>query len=372
MKDLGSVTEDINAVLGNIKKSVMRDLRVATFGKVVAVDVSKFTVDVQPLIKEKINTPEGYKYIKLPLLKGVRYINTQNPKPNQFAVCIHFDRSISGFDFSNPEYIESGENRHNLNDSFAIVLKTSGASTVVEDFDEVNAALDDIISRVSIIESFDTDISGRVATLEDPNTEMSKAAVAKEVTEKIGGKNITDIFEGNGTTVKNATNSTSSTNATNATNLVSGGTIASNVTAVTQAVTDNSKKVATTEFVNKFYMTTYTGTVTAVSHYKGASISSYYMVKDKNNVELTITYPSYSGSDGATSGSNVTVFSVRLQSGFYNTSTQITTIPTPASTSHSYSATISTSGVLTCKVSSTSSSYIPASGYTFRFTLENN
>ena len=40
------------------------------------------------------------------------------------------------------------------------------------------------------------------------------------------------------------------TNATNATKLIDGGTIASNVTATTQANTDNSKKVATTEFVH--------------------------------------------------------------------------------------------------------------------------
>ena len=47
----------------------------------------------------------------------------------------------------------------------------------------------------------------------------------------------------------NAATATSATNATNATNVVSGGTIASNVTATTQSSTDNSTKIATTAFV---------------------------------------------------------------------------------------------------------------------------
>jgi hypothetical protein len=46
-----------------------------------------------------------------------------------------------------------------------------------------------------------------------------------------------------------ATSATSATNATNATNVVSGGTIASDVTATTQSPGDNSTKVATTAFV---------------------------------------------------------------------------------------------------------------------------
>ena len=47
----------------------------------------------------------------------------------------------------------------------------------------------------------------------------------------------------------NATNSTNATNATNATNVVSGGTIASNVTATTQVVGTSNTTVATTAFV---------------------------------------------------------------------------------------------------------------------------
>jgi hypothetical protein len=49
--------------------------------------------------------------------------------------------------------------------------------------------------------------------------------------------------------VENATTATTATNATNATNVVSGGTIASSVTATTQTVGDNTTKVATTAFV---------------------------------------------------------------------------------------------------------------------------
>lgn len=54
---------------------------------------------------------------------------------------------------------------------------------------------------------------------------------------------------GNAATATSATSATTATNATNATNVVSGGTIASNVTATTQSSTDNSTKIATTAFV---------------------------------------------------------------------------------------------------------------------------
>jgi hypothetical protein len=50
-------------------------------------------------------------------------------------------------------------------------------------------------------------------------------------------------------TALGATAVTNATNATNATNVVSGGTIASNVTATTQTNGDNTTKVATTAFV---------------------------------------------------------------------------------------------------------------------------
>jgi hypothetical protein len=59
-------------------------------------------------------------------------------------------------------------------------------------------------------------------------------------------------ISGNAATATSATtagSATSATNATNATNLVSGGTIASSVTGVTQTVGDNSTKIATTAFV---------------------------------------------------------------------------------------------------------------------------
>jgi hypothetical protein len=52
-----------------------------------------------------------------------------------------------------------------------------------------------------------------------------------------------------GMTVGNATNAVNATNATNATNVIASGTIASSVTATTQASSDNSTLVATTAFV---------------------------------------------------------------------------------------------------------------------------
>lgn len=66
-------------------------------------------------------------------------------------------------------------------------------------------------------------------------TSAITAASASDITTAIGS-----------TAVTNATNAT---NSTNATNVVSGGTIASNVTATTQSNGDNSTKVATTAYV---------------------------------------------------------------------------------------------------------------------------
>ena len=51
------------------------------------------------------------------------------------------------------------------------------------------------------------------------------------------------------TSATSATSATTATSATNATNVISGGTIASNVTATTQTAGDNSTKVATTAYV---------------------------------------------------------------------------------------------------------------------------
>jgi len=58
-------------------------------------------------------------------------------------------------------------------------------------------------------------------------------------------------INGNAATATSATSATSATNATNATNVVSGGTIASNVTATTQSVGTNNTTVATTAFVQQ-------------------------------------------------------------------------------------------------------------------------
>lgn len=69
------------------------------------------------------------------------------------------------------------------------------------------------------------------------------------------GNGTTAITAASGTDIATAigaatvTNATNATNSTNATNVVSGGTIASNVTATTQSNGDNSTKVATTAHV---------------------------------------------------------------------------------------------------------------------------
>ena len=94
----------------------------------------------------------------------------------------------------------------------------------------------------------------------------SKVYIIKNST--TGGQSIqikyatgTGVTIGNGTTVTvygDGTNFYSSqTNVTNATNVVSGGSIASNVTATTQSSSDSSTKVATTAFVKTAIQTLY-------------------------------------------------------------------------------------------------------------------
>ena len=65
------------------------------------------------------------------------------------------------------------------------------------------------------------------------------------------GNGTSDFSAATGSQIAAAIGSATVTNATNATNVVSGGTIASNVTGTTQAASDNSTKIATTAYVDQ-------------------------------------------------------------------------------------------------------------------------
>lgn len=84
-------------------------------------------------------------------------------------------------------------------------------------------------------------IGDGTSTIAQIKADSTKGITSSNVQNTINNVPISDIIESDGSTVKEATN---------ALNVISGGTIASNVTATTQPSTDNSTKVATTGFVN--------------------------------------------------------------------------------------------------------------------------
>lgn len=146
MKSLGSITEDFNEVLNSVKKSVMRDLRVGTFARVISVNTSKKTVDVQPIVEEKINTRNGYEYLRLPQIKNIKYAYGCYPKVGDLAICVHFDRGVSGYDFTSSEelYLQSGTERHNINDCVAIIISTKDYWVYAGQFTSTGAEIADI------------------------------------------------------------------------------------------------------------------------------------------------------------------------------------------------------------------------------------
>lgn len=124
MKTRSVITEDFDDIFAEQEAKIMRDLRVATFSRVIKVNTN--TIDVQPVIQEKINTRDGYKYLPLPVIKDVYYLAGQTPKVGDYVVCLHLDRSLGGMNIIEDKtgMVESGGNRHNLNDCIALVVNT--------------------------------------------------------------------------------------------------------------------------------------------------------------------------------------------------------------------------------------------------------
>lgn len=118
------ITEDFEVIFDDLISETMRKIRCNTLARVI--EVNDKLVSVQPIIREGVNTPEGVKYLKLPVIRDVYCISNQSPQVGDYVACLHFDRGIENFDIFNEldGYIDSGTNRHDLMDCVAVVLKT--------------------------------------------------------------------------------------------------------------------------------------------------------------------------------------------------------------------------------------------------------
>ena len=129
-----------------LKKNIMANLRVATFGRVVSFNSDRGTVNVQPLIKERIVTPDGIIEVDMPLITNapVFFIGgaTFIPQIDELCLLIHVDRSlqevINNYDAGNPETIKTygqgnSSRKHDLSDVVAFVgfLSYKQASEVI-------------------------------------------------------------------------------------------------------------------------------------------------------------------------------------------------------------------------------------------------
>lgn len=134
----GVITENFEVILETSNKQLENRLRVGTLARVVEIDKTSKTLSVQPIVQEKINSNNnlGYKYIKLPIIRNVPYISGQYPQINDYVVCLHLDRTKSGINLltDTSSFIESNNNRHNLNDCVAIVINTKSEWKFIGEF----------------------------------------------------------------------------------------------------------------------------------------------------------------------------------------------------------------------------------------------
>lgn len=129
-----------------LRKGIMALMRVATFGRVVSFNEERGTVDVQPLIKERISTENGIIEVEMPLMQNCPVFfsggTTFTPQVNTLCLLIHVDRSfqelINNYDINNGETIKAygqgnSTRKHDLSDAVALVgfLSYKQASEVV-------------------------------------------------------------------------------------------------------------------------------------------------------------------------------------------------------------------------------------------------
>lgn len=120
----GVITEDFEVIFDELMSEVSRRIRCNTLARVV--EVNDKLISVQPIIKEKINTKDGTKFVTLPKISNVYCISNQSPQVGDYVACLHFDRGVGDFDIFNDldGFIESGTHRHDISDCVAIVINT--------------------------------------------------------------------------------------------------------------------------------------------------------------------------------------------------------------------------------------------------------
>lgn len=117
-----------------LRKNIMATLRVGTMGRVVSFNPDRGTVDVQPFIKEQIETEDGIIEVDIPLILNAPVFfmggQTFTPAENDICLLIHLDRSfqlmVETYDTGNPETIKTygqanSRRKHDLNDVVAFV-----------------------------------------------------------------------------------------------------------------------------------------------------------------------------------------------------------------------------------------------------------
>lgn len=132
MRDFYNQSEYSN--IKAIVKNNNTNLRIATF--CIVTKVNNKRIDVKPLVAESIQQLDGEKFLGLPIIKNVPYLNTgYNPKVGDFCVCLTLDRSIVGInkgnyeniDFDNEEEVKkipllnSNGQVHNISNCIALV-----------------------------------------------------------------------------------------------------------------------------------------------------------------------------------------------------------------------------------------------------------
>lgn len=174
-------TENFELIFETSNKKVMNNLRVATLSRVISVDKDSRTISVQPIVQEKINcdSEDGYKYIKLPVIKNVPYISGNYPKVNDYVVCIHLDRTKSGINLltDTTSFIESNVNRHNLNDCVAVVINTKDEWTLIGGYTSTESDID--VSNYSEFKAILLNNSSQISQqLFTPTTEVSSCILS--------------------------------------------------------------------------------------------------------------------------------------------------------------------------------------------------
>ena len=117
-------SESEYANINEVSNRTEQRIKVATFCVVTKVDTDKKTLNAQPVVLERIPTPDGSEqYMKLPEILNVPYHLSDSPEIGDFCVLIHLDRGISGYTKEQilaGEVKDNGNNKHSLSNCVAI------------------------------------------------------------------------------------------------------------------------------------------------------------------------------------------------------------------------------------------------------------